>query len=256
MSTTEPKKRSYNRFTLAECRKKYAHLLKDPRARLYRDRPKGYIGISYKQDWLHHREDGPAYIQFHHNGLIRIIQYMQHGDLHRVDGPAYVYFNNHGKRGRVEYFQNGRHHREDGPAVSSIGNISGKRTFGYYIHGVEVPRDVVLYPAKQNIQDVVDEPNMEIARIRIERYGWDRYLKEVGAKVVDERTDDISGTEERLLRCLVSVSRLPQLFLLCSCPSTARVYPVQVPTGIKNCADAQKWLKGRRLRKTRIIGAS
>ena len=74
-------------------------------------------------------------------------------------------------------------------------------------------------------------------RIRIERFGWDRYLSEAGALVVDCRRNDIEATRETLLRRPDG-----ETVLVCACLTTARVYTLEVPPDVRTCEQAQTWL--------------
>ncbi len=123
-----------------------------------------------------------------------------------------------------------RLHRDDGPAVENdVENI-------YFWHGVFVPAYVVLCPEHITLGEIQAEKNAEVKRILIERWGWTRYLHAVGAKVLDTRRNDIEGTHESLL------STDESAVLVCACPSTARVYSLEVPKEITTCRDAQAWL--------------
>ena len=107
------------------------------------------------------------------------------------------------------------------------------------IDGVEVDEQVVLHPDTQSVQQIRRERNAEVKRIRIERYGWDRYLAEVGAEAIDRRRNDIEATRETLFR---TPDR--ERILVCACPSTARVYALAVPWNVQSCERAQGWLSG------------
>lgn len=121
------------------------------------------------------------------------------------------------------------------------------------INGVIVDKQVVKAPESQTIQQIDDEENEEVRRVRIERFGWQRYLTETNAKVIDSRVNDLEQTKEYLMR------RDSMVVLLCHCPSTARVYAMEVPTDVKTCDAAQSWLwnaKQSRYGQGRIIGRS
>ena len=49
-------------------------------------------GQKYREEWfvngMHHREDGPAYIEWHDNGQKTYELWIVNGDYHRLDGPA------------------------------------------------------------------------------------------------------------------------------------------------------------------------
>ncbi|HEY9759692.1 MAG TPA: hypothetical protein V6C97_31320 [Oculatellaceae cyanobacterium] len=48
-------------------------------------------------------------------------------------------------------------------------------TMFYYWHGVEVPEQVVLRPHKIKLKDIFAEPNAEVRRVLVERYGYDNF---------------------------------------------------------------------------------
>jgi hypothetical protein len=127
-----------------------------------------------------------------------------------------------------------RLHQDAGPAVRFRDDWSI-----WAIDGVLVDEQVVLRPETQTLQQIRRERNAEVKRIRIERYGWKRYLDEVGATVLDRRRNDIEATRETLLR----ISDRERL-LVCACPSTARIYALPVPPETRTCQEAQAWLSG------------
>jgi hypothetical protein len=127
-----------------------------------------------------------------------------------------------------------RLHNDAGPAVRFRDDWSI-----WAIDGVLVDEQVVLHPETQTIPQIRRERHAEAQRIRIERYGWDRYLAGIGARVIDRRRNDIEATRETLLR---GPDR--QMFLVCACPSTARVHTLRVPPEIRTCEGAQTWLSG------------
>jgi len=56
---------------------------------------------------LYHRDDGPAYISWHKNGVINIKDYCFEGKRHRVDGPAYIMYDWKGKKTDEAFFISG-----------------------------------------------------------------------------------------------------------------------------------------------------
>ena len=107
------------------------------------------------------------------------------------------------------------------------------------INGVPVDEEIVLHPETQSLRKIRGEQNAEVKRIRIERYGWDRYLAGVRAVVIDRSRNDIEATAETLMR-----GPDGETVLVCACPSTARVYALPVPSGVRTCTAAQAWLSG------------
>lgn len=135
-----------------------------------------------------------------------------------------------------------RLHREDGPAFISL-NLRL-----WYLRGVEVTETIVMSPALQRLDEINNEPNTEVKRIRIERYGWGRYLQASKATVIEHVRDEIRQTDESLMACG------DMRVLVCACPSTARVYSLEVPATCNSVEQAQNYLSGGRAR--RIIGAT
>jgi len=75
----------------------------------------------------------------------------------------------------------GRLHREDGPAVEY------RDGWGVYSwHGVAVPADVILHPESITVVDIEKTTNVEIRRVKTERYGHGRYIEDSGAKKLHE----------------------------------------------------------------------
>jgi hypothetical protein len=83
--------------------------------------------------------------------------------------------------------ERGRLHSEIGAAVEFP---DGWRI--HAIHGVRIPAWIIDEPAKLTLGAIEAERNTEIQRVMIERFGWDRYASECGAKVIDH--DDRWGT--------------------------------------------------------------
>jgi hypothetical protein len=76
---------------------------------------------------------------------------------------------------RPRGWESHRLHREDGPAVKWDG-------WGVYSwHGVQVPAEVIEDPASLTVDDITNEPNVEVRRVMLERFGFDRWITETGA---------------------------------------------------------------------------
>lgn len=80
----------------------------------------------------------------------------------------------------------------------------------YSINGVRVPARVVEQPETITIEEIDAEQNAEIRRVMIERYGSARWLKDSGAKLVqqDERGElyerNIAGRSYRFVKVINS----------------------------------------------------
>jgi hypothetical protein len=103
----------------------------------------------------------------------------------------------------------------------------------YYVEGVKVDRQIVLSPETQTIAQINGERNEEVKRIRIAQFGWQRYLTEANATVLDTAIG-------RWFECLMQVGNITAL---CTYdPSTGRPYVLEVDPDCKTCAEAQRYL--------------
>jgi hypothetical protein len=122
----------------------------------------------------------------------------------------------------------------------------------YTINGVQVDEQIVMRPETQTLEQIEAEKNEEIKRIRIERFGWTRYIAESDAECVDSRRNDVDNTMEALIQLKDGSKRL-----LCACRSTGRVYAIGVPKEILTCENAQRFMgAGASIAPQNVIGAS
>lgn len=201
-----------------------------------------------------HREDGPAVLCFHAETHLPIsTAHFNNGRMGRQNGPCREEFD---PIGRHVFFYNwneqGRLHCEDGPAQLIHGN------FEYWLNGIQVPSKVVMDPQLITLKEIQQQQNIEVQRLMIEKFGWLKFAQETKSAIIDSATDAITGTKELLidLKDTGLNQREWRKGLICSCPSTGKVFCVEVPFATKYCRDAQQWLKGNRMSKTRMIGAS
>jgi hypothetical protein len=127
-------------------------------------------------------------------------------------------------------------HNDKGPAVAYCDGFKI-----WAINGVLVDEQIVMRPETQTLEQIKEETNEECRRIRIERFGWPRYLSEMKAEVVDNRVNQVEKVQETLLR----IAEPAMVALMCACPSTGRVYCIEVPPDTGSCAAAQKWLESK-----------
>lgn len=131
----------------------------------------------------------------------------------------------------------GRFHRIDGPAID-WGN--GKGVF--YWAGVEVDENIVMNPNGLTIRMIDREPNIEVRRVMIERYGLDRYLEDSKAVVIHQ---DHRGTllrkeqpnDEPIVVVRVKNSTAEP-------DGTFKDYFIRVPPTITNASHAVAWTFG------------
>ena len=81
----------------------------------------------------------------------------------------------------------------------------------YSVHGVRIPAWIVERPDRLTIEAISDEQNSEIKRVMIERYGWERYVADVGGPVIDhdERWGTLRRTDGGLVLEVVNRSAEP-----------------------------------------------
>jgi len=126
-----------------------------------------------------------------------------------------------------------RLHNESGPAL----------TFGtdyhlWHIHGYRVDEQIVMHPETQTVAQIDADTDNDRRTIRIERFGWARYLAESGAAQLDARKNEVENTYEILYRTTRDGHRF-----VATCP-TGRVIYRGVPTTVDSCEAAQSWLAG------------
>lgn len=124
-------------------------------------------------------------------------------------------------------------HNETGPAVEYPDGFAI-----YHVNGVEVDDQIILRPKTQTIEQIHADDNAERRRVRIEKYGWQDYLRETNAAVIDSRKNLVDGTLEVLMS-----TRVGRNILVCSCPSTAKVFQLEIPEAIRTCEKAQEYLR-------------
>jgi len=212
------------------------------------DQPSRILKCGDKQwhkNGILHRENGPAFVR--DNGID--MSWHIDGEIHREDGPAKIYHEGGSKR----WMRNGFLHREDGPAIV-IQNHPTKDKDGpliqYHLEGCseKVPEIAILDPQNQTIQGILDIENIEVKRCCIERFGWNLFLEKSNAKVLDEQQNDIEQTYEFLSKADDFV------VFVGACPSTGRIYFMEVPEETKTCNEAKKYLS--RKKSSSCIGAS
>ena len=67
----------------------------------------------------------------------------------------------------------------------------------YAIHGVRVPARIIEHPELVTVADIDAEPNAEVRRIMVERYGSERFVRDSGARVIDDSEWPVGDKVER-----------------------------------------------------------
>jgi hypothetical protein len=107
--------------------------------------------------------------------------------------------------------------------------------------GVPVEPRIAFFPESITSQQILEEPNAEKRRVMLERMGYETFLADANAVVLDEDRDP--GGPRRLVKVpmagdedLVCVSVI--------CPSTGRQYVLRVPPTTTTCHQAAAWVAG------------
>jgi hypothetical protein len=107
--------------------------------------------------------------------------------------------------------------------------------------GVPVDARIAFQPATIRGHEILETENLELRRVKLERMGYERFIEEVDAQVLDRDRD--AGGERKLLRVpFPGDEDFVAVWVIC--PSTARNYVLRVPPTIKTCRAAAAWLAG------------
>lgn len=139
------------------------------------------------------------------------------------------------------HWKNQQLHNEMGPSIKYKDGWSV-----YSIDGVLVDQQIVETPETQTIQQIFHEQNAEVKRIRINRFGWDRFLTESRSTKLDQRENYIESTRESLWTCpQFTIEDIPIKYLRIFCPSTGKIFCLEIldiENSITKCSQAQDWL--------------
>lgn len=107
--------------------------------------------------------------------------------------------------------------------------------------GVPITERIAFHPEKITAEEVLGESNAELRRVLLERMGYERFLAQARAQVVDRDQD--AGGERRLLRVPLTGDE-PLVCVAVLCPSTGRQYLIRVPPTMRTCRQAVAWIAG------------
>jgi hypothetical protein len=107
----------------------------------------------------------------------------------------------------------------------------------WMLNGLQVDEQIVMRPETQTIEQIDAEPNNDIRAVRIQRYGWDRYLLESGADIIDSCKNEVENTREALAR-----THKGEVVMLVTCPSGRNPPPLRVHPSVSTCKSARRWL--------------
>lgn len=122
-------------------------------------------------------------------------------------------------------------------------------------------KEIVMAPKSLSATKIQEINNEEERRIAIDRYGWEQYMKDTGARVIDKRENWVDNTIEVLIdtpsrRSPHGYEIAEPLRAVLSCRSTGRRYVLSVPREteprftrrgrdsfpITSCAMVQDWM--------------
>jgi hypothetical protein len=133
--------------------------------------------------------------------------------------------------------ERGRPHCVDGP---SLRWRDGWEL--YHLHGVRVPRQIVMEPGKLTVAQIDGQRNLEVRRVMIERFGAGRYMRESGARLQHQDHRGRLWSKERpgeTPYVMVEVRN--------STPEpdgSFKDYWLRVPPGCKTATEAVAWTFG------------
>jgi hypothetical protein len=133
--------------------------------------------------------------------------------------------------------EQGRFHSLSGPALAYADGWSL-----YRINGIAVPAVVVLEPEKISVAMIEKEPNVELRRIFIDRYGPQRYIRDCNAEAIDTTEHGvlyrkaIEGDEPLVMVKVVNASAEPD--------GSRKEYFLRVPPNITSVEQAIGWTFG------------
>jgi hypothetical protein len=108
-------------------------------------------------------------------------------------------------------------------------------------NGVPVNERIAFRPDQLNAGEIMAEPNTERRRVMMERFGFDKFMREANAIVLDVDSD--AGGPRRLLRVEVPDDE-PLVCVSVICPSTQHHFMLRVPPTMTTCRQAVAWTAG------------
>jgi hypothetical protein len=107
--------------------------------------------------------------------------------------------------------------------------------------GVPIDERIAFRPHTITAREVLNEQNAELRRVLLERMGYEAFLAEAQAMVLDRDRD--AGGERRLLWVPLAGDE-DLVCLAVYCPSTGRQYILRVPPSTRTCHQAAAWIAG------------
>lgn len=108
-------------------------------------------------------------------------------------------------------------------------------------NGVRINERIAFSPETITAEETMHEQNIELRRVLMERMGYERFMANVDAELIDRDFDP--GGERKLLKAAVPGDE-DFVCLAVICPSTGRQYLIRVPPTMTNCQQAAAWIAG------------
>ncbi len=118
---------------------------------------------------------------------------------------------------------------------------AGARSAQLRWRGVPVAARVIFQPQTITAQQVMETENVELRRVLLERMGYERFVRQARAEVLDRDRDP--GGERQLVRAGLPGDE-PLVCVSVRCPSTGRHYMLRVPPTTRTCHQAVAWICG------------
>ena len=153
----------------------------------------------------------------------------------------------------LERDERGRIHSLSGPAIAFPDGWAI-----YAVHGVRVPAWIIEKPNDISIKTIDEENNAEVRRVMLDRFGWDKYLIQSGAKKIHSDKygelyrKEIDGDEPLVMVKVIDatpkyegygkgLSADEKSALLKDNPAAFANYFLRVPPDIKTAHEAVAW---------------
>lgn len=109
----------------------------------------------------------------------------------------------------------------------------------YSWHGVTVPFRIIGAPETISVKDIDSEPNLEVRRVMMERFGHGRYIKESGATIIDR--DECGTLYRRKFRDDEALVMVEVKDATVQPDGSRRTYFLRVPPWINTAREAVAW---------------
>jgi len=141
----------------------------------------------------------------------------------------------------MRFDDRGLAHGDPDPAITFR---DGWKVFA--LEGVLMDESAVRRPESISLERIRAADSEEVRRLLIGRYGWEKFMHDTHAVVLDMDAD-----ADGVLRALMKAEQ--HVVLVCACTSTGRTFTMEVDPACKGCGEAAEWLAGGGLR---MVGQS